>query len=88
MTVLIQTGLQTRHVRPPSPPSSEADPTQDCAEHGQRLPDPTDCHVYYRCADPDGDGAFDVDEYSCGEWVFDPNQLTCVDPQLHPDLEC
>jgi len=62
---------------PTPPPGAE-----DCTEHGQRLPDPTDCHMYYRCLDPDGDGVFDIDEYSCGEWIFDPNQLTCVDPDL------
>ena len=37
---------------------------------------------YYRCSDPDGDGIFDIDEYSCGNFIFDPNQLTCVDPDL------
>ena len=37
---------------------------------------------YYRCSDPDGDGVFDIDEYSCGDFIFDPNQLTCVDPDL------
>jgi len=64
-------------IEPTPPPGAE-----DCTEHGQRLPDPTDCHMYYRCVDPDGDGVFDIDEYSCGEWIFDPNQLTCVDPDL------
>ena len=37
---------------------------------------------YYRCSDPDQDGVFDIDEYSCGDFIFDPNQLTCVDPDL------
>merc|ERR1712226_1236542 len=33
----------------PTPPSV----VEDCTENGQRLPDPTDCHIYYRCSDPD-----------------------------------
>ena len=37
---------------------------------------------YYRCSDPDQDGVFDIDQYSCGDFIFDPNQLTCVDPDL------
>merc|ERR1712037_992273 len=57
----------------PTPPSI----VEDCTENGQRLPDPTDCHIYYRCSDPDQDGVFDIDEYSCGDFIFDPNQLTC-----------
>jgi len=43
---------------------------------------PGDCHKYYRCLDMDGDGILDVTVYNCGDDVFDPNVLSCVDPGL------
>ena len=52
-----------------------------CQSDGQRLPHPTDCHKYYECSDPDGDGLMAVEEHDCGDWFFDPALNTCVDPE-------
>jgi len=50
---------------------------------------PGDCHKYYRCMDPDHDGVYEVVVYDCGDDVFDPNVLSCVDPGLPgQDLIC
>ena len=56
-------------------------PAMDCQSDGQRLPHPTDCHKYYECSDPDGDGLMAVEEHDCGDWFFDPALNTCVDPE-------
>ena len=60
----------------------------DCEYDGQTHPYPGDCHKYYVCYDPPGD---DIDEYTvlvfdCGEWVFDPNQGSCIWPEVSNDL--
>ena len=38
------------------------------------------CCRYYQCVDPEGDQLFSVEEHDCGDWMFDPNLNTCVDP--------
>jgi len=57
-------------------------PGMQCQSDGQRIPHPDDCHKYYQCEDPEGTGLFAVEEHDCGDWVFDPELFTCVDPDL------
>lgn len=69
------------------PPTTTAAPTTTtaqgfpCTEHNELLAYPGDCHKYYMCIEV-SPGQFKVNEYTCGEWVFDPNVNSCVNPSL------
>ena len=58
----------------------------DCDYHGQTLPYPGDCHKYYICDDEDGDEHFSVIVFDCGSWIFDPNQGSCIWPEVSNDF--
>ena len=55
-----------------------------CSFHGQRLPFPGNCHLYYEC--------FFCGDYwntmvnNCGDWVFDPTFDTCRWPLAGDEL--
>ena len=55
-------------------------PACQCTYVGEMLPYPGDCHKYYRCL-KDAGGEFYVELYTCGDWVFDPNQASCTWPE-------
>ena len=57
-----------------------------CQNIGQVLPYPGDCHKYYICIDEDENGNFTVEVFDCGDWAFDPNQSSCVWPDLSNGL--
>jgi len=61
----------------------------ECTEDLDVIPYPGDCHKYYMClAKENGDG-YDLKEFTCGDWVFDPNTDACTDPNLPSnDLLC
>ena len=66
-------------------------PESQCEYDGQVFPYPGDCHKYFRCRElmkKLGYGASDfaVDVFTCGEWIFDPNQGSCVWPEIDNDL--
>ena len=42
---------------------------------------PGDCHKYFMCLAKEG-GGYDLQEFTCGDWVFDPNIDACTDPNL------
>ena len=53
-----------------------------CSHHNEELPYPGDCHKYYLCKDPEGDGVYDVIIYTCGDFAYNENSQSCVDPNL------
>jgi len=64
-------------------------PDLPCNGDGEVNAYPGNCHWYYRCADSDGDGEYDVQVFDCGDDVFDPNTTSCIDPGLPGnDLIC
>lgn len=52
-----------------------------CTEHMDVIPYPGDCHKYFMCIS-DGNGGYNLEEYTCGDWIFDPNIDSCTDPSL------
>merc|ERR1712095_236093 len=67
--------------------SSPFDPSQ-CTEVNDVIPYPGDCHRYLMCLD-NGQGGYNLQVYTCGDWVFDPNIDACTDPGLPSnDLIC
>jgi len=60
--------------------SSPFDPSQ-CTEVNDVIPYPGDCHRYLMCLD-NGQGGYNLQVYTCGDWVFDPNIDACTDPGL------
>jgi hypothetical protein len=59
----------------------------DCDYDGQTHSYPGDCHKYYVCFEnEDGSSNFSVEVFDCGEWVFDPNQGSCIWPEVSNDL--
>lgn len=63
-------------------PSTTTTPASHaCTEHNEVIAYPGDCHRYFMCVELQG-GGFTVNEYTCGDWVFDPNISSCVDPDL------
>jgi len=73
----------THHSTTPSGPDFP------CNGDGEINAYPGNCHWYYRCSDPDGDGTYDTQVFDCGDDVFDPNNLACIDPGLPGnDLIC
>jgi len=73
-----------------APPTTTPNPgPNECTEDLDVIPYPGDCHKYYMClAKENGDG-YDLKEFTCGDWVFDPNTDACTDPNLPSnDLLC
>ena len=61
--------------------------SNDCEFDGQTLPYPGDCHKYYVCInDDDSSEEYGIEVFDCGEWVFDPNQGSCIWPEVSNDL--
>ena len=52
-----------------------------CTEDLDVIPFPGDCHKYFMCLAKEG-GGYDLQEFTCGDWVFDPNIDACTDPNL------
>jgi chitinase len=62
--------------------TTSVDPNPNgCSEYGEMLPHPNDCHLYYVCLH-DENGAWDARVFNCGDFAFDPNISSCVDPNL------
>jgi len=64
--------------------------TDQCEEDRQKLPFPGGCHDYFRCRlveggdtpdDPDDD-VFEIDKASCADFVYDPIDESCIQPNL------
>jgi len=53
----------------------------ECTANMDVIPYPGDCHKYYMCLD-NGNGGYDLEVYTCGDWAFDPNIDACTDPNL------
>ena len=67
-------------------PTPEPTPTPDpgpydCTEPNDVVPFPGDCHKYFMCM-ANANGGYDLQEFTCGDWVFDPNTDACTDPAL------
>jgi len=52
-----------------------------CTEDLDVIPFPGDCHKYFMCLAKEG-GGYNLQEFTCGDWVFDPNIDACTDPAL------
>merc|ERR1711963_3550 len=65
----------------PEPTTTPPGPEVDCEYEGQKLPYPGDCHKCYRCF-TNPDDSFYVEVFTCGDWAFDPNQGSCVWPDI------
>merc|ERR1719293_315695 len=84
------TAAPTTHSTTPSGPDFP------CNGDGEINAYPGNCHWYYRCSDPDGDGTYDTQVFDCGDDVFDPNMgSTTAAPTTHhsttpsgPDFPC
>jgi len=64
------------------PPTTTSDNNQgQCTEDLDVIPFPGDCHKYFMCLAKEG-GGYDLQEFTCGDWVFDPNIDACTDPNL------
>jgi len=75
----------------PTTPMPKTTPSGDlpCNGDGEVNAYPGNCHWYYRCSDPEGNGKYHVQVFDCGDDVFDPNNLSCIDPGLPGnDLIC
>lgn len=68
------------HSTTPLPTTPHAD--NDCKEANEVLPMPGDCHKYYICIPTEVNGIFDIVQFDCQKYVFDPNIEACVDPNL------
>jgi len=82
----------TTDTKPPAPTTTKAPaPTTtqgggDCDNLGcngqdDMVPFPGNCHWYYHCM-YDENGFCTVEQFDCGDWVFDPNVSACVWPEL------
>ena len=72
--------------KPTPEPTPEPTPTPDpgpydCTEPNDVVPFPGDCHKYFMCM-ANANGGYDLQEFTCGDWVFDPNTDACTDPAL------
>merc|ERR1719402_1143777 len=82
---------QTTHTKPPhttTNPNPNPTTTQGgddcgfgCKEQDDMVPFPGNCHLYYHCM-YDENGLCTVEQFDCGDWVFDPNVMACVWPEL------
>lgn len=64
----------------PSTTAPGPDPS-GCTEDLDVIPFPGDCHKYFMCMAKPG-GGYNLQEFTCGDWVFDPNIDACTDPNL------
>lgn len=53
----------------------------ECTMPNDVIPFPGDCHKYYMCL-ANANGGYDLQEFTCGDWIFDPNIDACTDPAL------
>ena len=59
-----------------------ADPgPYECSAPNDVIPFPGDCHKYFMCL-ANANGGYDLQEFTCGDWVFDPHIDACTDPAL------
>jgi len=65
----------------PAPTTTTTPASHACTEHNEVIAYPGNCHKYFMCIEQE-DGGFKVNEYTCGDWVFDPHVSSCVDPDL------
>ena len=52
-----------------------------CDFDGQMRPYPENCHNYFECEQM-GDGSFEINIHTCGEYAWDVSLNTCVDPAV------
>lgn len=67
--------------------TSSYSPASECEYQGQKLPYPGDCHKYYLCTFQ-GLASFSVTVYNCGDFVYDPNTMSCTWPEQAADNLC
>ena len=60
-------------------------PISQCQQSGDTAPYPGDCHLYYQCSDPEGDGEFVLVVHTCGDYFFSDNTDSCVNELLPGD---
>ena len=66
----------------PETTTTSVDPgPYECTEPNDVIPFPGDCHKYFMCM-VNANGGYDLQEFTCGDWVFDPNTDACTDPAL------
>ena len=75
------TEMPTTTEKPTPEPTTQDPGPYECTMPNDVIPFPGDCHKYYMCI-ANANGGYDLQEFTCGDWVFDPNTDACTDPAL------